>query len=782
MLYTRSILLSMLLLISCKLWAQQYTISGYVSDASSGEKLISASVYETDKLRGVTSNVYGFYSLTLPAGEYDIVYSYVGFKSIKKQINLTKDVELHVNMEQANEIAEVTIVADGINRKLTDSQISKEVLNMDAIERLPAFLGEADIMKALQFMPGVQSGSEASSGLYVRGGGPDQNLILLDGVPVYNANHLFGFFSVFNTDAIKNVSLYKGGFPSRFGGRLSSVVDIRMKEGDEKELHGGVQVGLISSKFYLEGPLKKDKTAFHFSARRTYADLLTRPLMPDDEIISYFFYDMNAKINHKFSDKSRIYLSAYTGRDKAIDEYKYTSSSDNSNYHSGYESELYWGNLTTALRWNYIFNNKLFANTTITYSDYRFNLNDWSEYSSSNDTGKYEEVVYFKYKSGIEDWSARIAFDWYPSPRHEIKFGTNYIYHTFRPGVETIHAQSTDVPEFRKTFGNDNTYAHELSTYLEDNVELGLRFKANVGVHVSAFNVEGEWYKSIEPRASMRYLLSDKLTIKAAYSKMQQYLHLLSNSTIGLPTDLWLPATKRIKPQLSHQYALGLVYNKLWELELSAEGFYKEMKNIIEYKEGASFFSSSVGWEDMVESGQGRVYGLELMAKKDLGKTTGWIAYTWSKNERQFDELNFAEWFPTRYDRRHDASIVLTHRLNDKVDFGATWVYGTGNAITLSTHRIDKLEDYVQTWDNTVPYFNHRNNYRMPAYHRLDFSVNFHKQKKRGVRTWNISVFNVYNRKNPFYLYVDGKDNGQKTLKQVSLFPVLPSVSYTFKF
>lgn len=772
----------LLLLISCQAFSQQkqYTISGYVSDGGSGEKLISATVYESSKMRGASSNVYGFYSLTLPAGQYEIVYSYVGFKTVVKQIELSRDMEIHISLEQANEVEEVVVLAEAINRKLTDSQISKEVLTMDAIERLPAFLGEADVMKTLQLMPGVQSGSEASSGLYVRGGGPDQNLILLDGVPVYNANHLFGFFSVFNTDAIKNVSLYKGGFPARFGGRLSSVVDIRMKEGNEKEFHGGVQVGLISSKFYVEGPLKKNKTAFHLSGRRTYVDLVTRPFMPDDEVVSYFFYDLNAKVNHKFSDRSRLYLSAYTGRDKASDEYE---SEFGYNYHDKYKSELYWGNLTTALRWNYIFSNKLFANTTLTYSDYRLNVKDWSEYQSEYDGNKYKETTDYKYKSGIEDWSSQIVFDWYPSPTHEIKFGTKYIYHTFKPGVETIRVKDTDEPEFNKTFGGDNTYAHELSAYIEDNVELTPRLKANLGVHVSAFNVENKWHKSLEPRASMRYLLSDNFTIKAAYSKMQQYLHLLSNSTIGLPTDLWLPATKRIKPQVSHQYAAGVVYGGLRKIELSAEGFYKEMKNIIDYKEGASFFGSSLGWEDMVESGQGRVYGIELMAKKEVKKTTGWIAYTWSKNERQFDKLNFGEWFPTRYDRRHDASIVLTHKLNDRIDFGATWVFGTGNAITLSSHEIDRLEnsdDYY--WNETIPYFEHRNNYRMPAYHRLDLGINFHKQKKHGMRTWNVSIYNVYNRKNAFYLYMDQDVNGQKKLKQVSLFPIVPSVSYTYKF
>lgn len=761
--------------------SKQYTLSGYITDAGSGEKLINANVYETGQLRGTVSNVYGFYSLTLPAGHYTITYSYVGFKPAIKKLDLTADVQLNVNLDYAEAIEEVTVTGGAVTHKQTDSQMSKEIITMDAIERLPAFMGEADVMKTLQLMPGVQSGSEASSGLYVRGGGPDQNLILLDGVPVYNASHLFGFFSVFNTDAVKNVSLYKGGFPARFGGRLSSVVDIRMKEGNEKEFHGGAQIGLLSSKFFVEGPLKKDKTAFHVSARRTYIDLLARPFMSDDETSGYFFYDTNLKVNHKFSEKSRVYLSAYLGRDKAYNKYDDAYSYDGYSYEDSYDSKLYWGNITTALRWNYIFSNKLFANTTLTYSDYRFVVSDDSEYIEN---GVIEDKSFYKYNSGIEDWSAKIEFDWYPTPRHEVKFGSGYIYHTFKPGVETIRTTGNDSP-INKQFGDGHTYAHEMNVFIEDNIELSGRLKANLGMHISAFNVEDTWYTSLEPRASMRYLLSDKVTLKAAYSKMQQYLHLLSNSTIGLPTDLWLPATKRIKPQVSHQYALGAVYGGLHNIDLSVEGFYKEMDNLIEYKEGASFFGSSRGWEEQVDVGQGLSYGLELMVKKDIGKTTGWVGYTWSKTDRQFDNINMGEWFPARYDRRHDASIVISHKLNDKIDIGGTWVFGTGNAITLSNYEIERLNTAKRDYwgsNKALPYFEHRNNYRMPNYHRLDFGINFHKKKKRGVRTWNISVYNVYNRKNPFFLYAGHNDNGNKVLKQISLFPILPSITYSYKF
>ncbi|MFV0554580.1 MAG: TonB-dependent receptor [Mangrovibacterium sp.] len=789
----KKLFLLLALLGTTSAWAQkQHTLSGYISDAANGEKLISATVYETAKLQGTNSNVYGFYSITLPEGNYEIVFSYIGFKTVVKQVELKSNLEINVAMEASEgEIEEITVTGQIIKRKFDNSQMSMENLSMKMVESMPVFFGEADIMKYLQLMPGVQSGSEGTSGLYVRGGSPDQNLIIIDGVPVYNASHLFGFFSVFNSDALKDVSLYKGGFPARFGGRLSSVVDVRMKEGNEKELHGGAQIGLIASKFYLEGPIVEDKTAFHISARRTYSDLITKPMsksMSDgDDEFGYYFYDVNAKINHKFSEDSRLYLSVYAGRDKAdieseyTDEYsdEHTSSSTTDNF----TSQLYWGNITTALRWNYVFNRKLFLNTTLTYSDYIFNTTQegYSSYTWDGETD-FEDYSY-TYKSGITDWSAKFAFDWYPVPQHDVKFGGDYIYHTFNPGVDVYSYTENDSEPFKADNSQDKVYADELRAYVEDNFELGYRLKANVGVHLSAFHVGDTWYSSLEPRFSMNYLLTDDLSFKLSYAKMQQYLHLLTNTTIGLPTDLWLPTTEKVKPQISHQYATGLVYGGFEKVELSAEAYYKEMENVIEYTEGASFFSVGAGWEDLVASGRGKAYGVELMAKKDIGKTTGWIAYTWAKTERQFDELNFGNWFPAKYDRRHDVSIVLTHKFSEKFDIGATWVYGTGNAMSLPTQYVGVHdEDDVRWGNNLVGHLDQRNNYRMPAYHRLDLGMNFNKKKERGVRTWNISVYNAYSRQNPYYLYLQQQNDGSYALQQISLFPIIPSVSYIFKF
>ncbi len=776
--------------ITCLLKAQseKYTISGFISDKSTGEKLINANIYDPVKFTGTVSNLYGFYSLTLPKGKHSITYSFVGYRSQTIDVDINENQLVNIQLQNKT-IDEVTVIGSEVNDKLLDVQMSKEIIPINMIKSIPSLMGEVDVMKSLQLLPGVQSGTEGTSGLYVRGGGNDQNLILLDGVSVYNANHLFGFFSVFNPNAIKSVSLYKGGFPARFGGRLSSVVDVRMKEGNEKEIHGGIQVGLISSNLFVEGPVKKDKTAFHFSARRTYIDALTRPFMKNmQDQVYYNFYDLNAKINHKFSDKDRLYVSAYLGRDNANINTQYENEAySTDNYYSPEtrttdKNKLFWGNSTISGRWNHIFNPKLFSNTTLIYSKYLFNVSerykDWEDSDLISD-------LYYRYKSGIQDVGSKLEFDWYPILQHQIKFGGQFIHHVFEPGVETYNGEDKDDYEVNKVYGNPETLANEMNLFVEDNWMLTSRLRANIGLHFSAFNVENTLYSSFEPRTSLRLIVSDKLSFKGSYAKMQQYLHLLSNSTIGLPTDLWLPSTKRIKPQISNQYALGGVYNFNKKYSFSSEVFYKEMDNLIEYKEGASFFGSSLGWEDKVEEGKGTAYGLELMARKDIGKTSGWIGYTWSKTNRQFDNLNIGKSFPARYDRRHDVSIVLTHMLNDKIDFGLTWVYCTGNAVTLPTHNvsINPGTSTYYLYDEFLPYQESRNNYRMPSYHRLDFGVNFHKKKEHGIRIWNISIYNLYNHFNPFYIYVEEPGyNVNQVLKQVSLFPILPSVSYKFEF
>jgi len=792
----KSLVFFSLLFFSFCTFAQTVTISGYVSDQATGERLINATVYIPSKTTGTITNSFGFYSISLPKERYSITSSFVGYQAKVVDVQLNKDTIIDFKLTSSTDIAEVTVLGQKGESKLTTTQMSKVDVQLDKVQSLPGFLGEADVIKTIQLLPGVQSGTEGTSGLYVRGGGPDQNLILLDDVPVYNAEHLFGFFSVFNPDAIKSVSFYKGGFPARFGGRLSSVLDIRMKDGDENNVHGNISVGLIASKINLEGPLIKGKTTFNFSARRTYADLIARPFLPkkDDykEIGGYYFDDLNMKITHKFSDRSRIYLSAYSGKDEAYyrSESKYGPADELLNEKTRFS--LGWGNITTALRWNYIFSNKLFANTTLTYSNYLFDVKE-NTTKKNLTTGEMGDEFGLSYRSGIEDIGMKMDFDYFPASKHRVKFGGNITDHTFKPGI--LAFKESDLKATSKidtAYGNPNIRALELSAYIEDNIEFSPRFSMNIGLHASGFNVDKTFYTSLQPRISARYLATDRLSFKAAYSKMTQNIHLLSSSTISLPTDLWLPTTKKVKPQNSHQFALGGVYQINNMFDFSMEGFYKSMYNLLEYKEGASFVGATTGWEDKVEMGKGWSYGLELLLEKKVGKTTGWLGYTWSKAERQFDNLNWGEKFYARYDRRHDISLVMTHRFSNKFDIGLTWVYGTGNAVTLPTQNVSTpYIPYVTGGfgNNEYEYYGQRNNYRMPAYHRMDVGFNFHKQKKHGIRTWNIGFYNAYSRQNPFFLYFEENSleesnatGKSRSLKQLSLFPIIPSISYSYKF
>lgn len=789
-----------LLLITQLLYAQTFTIRGFVSDQANGERLLNANVYEQKVNRGTVTNNFGFYSLTFPAGRYSIACSFVGYQSQLLTINLQRDTVIDFKLAVKADMAEIKVIGQKVESQLTSTQMSRMDVPMEKVQSLPAFLGEADVIKTIQLLPGVQSGSEGTSGLYVRGGGPDQNLILLDDVPVYNAEHLFGFFSVFNPDAIKSVSFYKGGFPARYGGRLSSVLDIRMKDGNDKELHGNFSIGLISSKLNLEGPLGKGKTTFNLSARRTYIDLLARPLInktsKGKDAGGYYFYDLNAKLTHKFSDRSRIYLSAYNGLDKA---YAHHNSKDTWNGETMQNKEdlgIGWGNITTALRWNYLFSNRLFANTTITYSRYLFDVNE-KTVNKNLTTGEYGDLFGLNYRSGIEDLALKMDFDYFPNPDHRIKYGGNIIDHTFRPGILAYHETQAKGNLDSKTdtaLGNPNIRAQEMYAYFEDNIDLTARLSVNVGLHSSAFFVDDTFYASLQPRVSARWLAFNHLSFKAAYSKMSQNIHLLSSSTISLPTDLWLPTTKKVKPQTSHQFALGTVYQVNPAIDFSIEGFYKSMNHLLEYKEGASFIGASTGWEDKVEMGKGWSYGAEVLLQKNTGKTTGWIGYTWSKAERQFDNLNWGRKFYARYDRRHDVSFVMTHTFSKKFDIGLTWVYGTGNAVTLPTQNINAApipfsSNSYLGYQNQYEYYGQRNNYRMPSYHRMDVGFNFHKQKKHGIRTWNISAYNAYGRQNPYFLYFESTTPSEaqatgksRKLNQLSLFPIIPSFSYSYKF
>ncbi|MFZ4725423.1 MAG: TonB-dependent receptor [Paludibacter sp.] len=812
--------------------AQNYTISGYITDVKSGESLISSSIYDSNSNKGNVSNAYGFYSLSLPKGNVELQYSYVGYVNQNRIFRLTKDTVINIRLNQSNELNEVTIYGKRKELGVQSSQMSAINVPISQIKTVPSLFGETDVIKALQLLPGVKSGTEGSAGMYVRGGGPDENLLMLDGIPIYNINHMFGFFSVFNADAIKNVTLYKGSFPARFGGRLSSVIDIRMKDGDDKKYHGNVTVGLISSKINIEGPIINEKTTFNFSARRTYADILAQPIIAlaakeagsPNTSAGYYFYDLNAKVSHKFSDKDRLYLSAYMGDDviyaKMQNSYQdYETGTQTSKLNVDWS----WGNIITALRWNHLISPKLFMNTTAAFTRYRFymGVGTDNETTVKSPPSKTTESISMGYKSGIEDYSAKVDFDWSPDPNHDVKFGANYTNHTFRPGVTIAKIKTTGTTMTQPmdtTIGDENVFANETMAYIEDNITLGSVVKANVGLHYSNFFVQNEFYQSLQPRLGLRVLMNDKLSLKAGYARMNQYIHLLSNSNISLPTDLWVPVTKRIAPMISQQYSAGVFYNLLNLVDLSVEGYYKSMDNLIEYKDGATFFGSSTSWEDKVSMGRGWAYGVEFLAQKSIGNTTGWVGYTWSKSERLFDrpgqELNNGIAFPAKYDRRHDLSIVVTHKFSERFDLSGTWVYSTGSCGTLALQNYGGTNvpqsnnyssyGYYTTGDSfgqittvsnpistSLPYVSSRNNFRYEPYHRLDVGMNFHKQLKHGRRTWNLSVYNAYNKLNPFittvtekYQYnpITGYGTSKKALTQISIFTAIPSVSYTYKF
>ncbi|MDR0612362.1 MAG: TonB-dependent receptor [Dysgonamonadaceae bacterium] len=771
--------------------AQNYTVSGYITDEKSSETLIGASVFESGLKKGAVSNSFGFYSLTLPRGATEIHYSYVGYAPELVRFNLSKDTVINVLLKENNVLQEVTVTASPLETGVKGTQMSAIHVPVAQLKAVPSLLGENDLIKTLQLLPGVQSGTEGFTGFYVRGGGPDENLFLLDGVPLYDINHLGGFFSVFNADAIKSVTLYKGGFPARFGSRLSSVLDVRMNDGNNRKLHGNIGVGLLSSKINLEGPLFSEKTTFNISARRTYYDILAQPILwyvrseADMEKVraGYYFYDLNAKISHKLSDRDRLFLSFYMG-----DDVIYTDVKDK--YEGTYtetdrmKMNWNWGNLLTVLRWNRVLNNKLFMNVTAHFTRYRFDLGVGNSSQSNNpDMNNYDANM--KYNSGIQDYSGKIEFDYAPNPNHDVKFGGNYINHTFHPSVFVVRAHEDNATPLDTVIGDKDVFAREVIAYAEDNFSIGRHFKTNIGLHYSAFSVQGKFYHSLQPRVSFRAMLQENLSLKAGYTVMSQYIHLLSNNRISLPTDLWVPVTKRIEPMKSHQAALGIFYNLKHIADLSVEGYYKTMDNIIEYKDGATFLNINTGWEDKVCTGRGWAYGVEFLAQKTVGKTTGWIGYTWAKSERQFDrpgqELNFGKIFPAKYDRRHSVSVVAMHRFSEKTDVAGTWVYNTGDCATLG------LQDYSGYSGEAISYIDQRNNYRKPAYHRLDLGINFHKKLKHGTRTWNISVYNTYNRNNPFLILPDEEysNNGspsKKVLKQISIFPVIPSVSYTYNF
>lgn len=773
---------------------RKFTISGYITDEVSGETLIGANIYNTESKDGTITNEYGFYSLTLPEGAVSLRYSYIGCESQEISITLQKNTEQNIQLNSNRQLSEVIVYGDKAETGVNATQMGALNIPLDVMKSTPALLGEADIMKTIQMMPGVQAGTEGSAGVYVRGGGADENLILLDGVPLYNVDHLYGFFSVFTPDAIKKVSLFKGSFPARFGGRLSSVIDVRTNDGDMHTYHGAIGIGLLSSKLQFEGPIRKDRTSFNISARRSYWDLVAKPFMNEDSKFGYYFYDLNVKVNHRFSDRSRMFISLYNGKDKMNTEFN----DESTDYATKDKGNLHWGNFLGAVKWNYQLTPKLFSNTTLAYTHYKFNVD--TKYYERSVSKNYENNYSSEYASGIKDLAFNIDLDYHPLPNHHMKFGGGYLKHRFEPEVQTSRIKYSENGAATDTtyssMSDSRIWAHEANVYAEDNLSIGNRFSTNFGFHLSLFNVSNKTYTSFQPRISTRYQLTDDIALKASYTKMSQYIHLLSSYTITMPTDLWVPATLQVKPMQAHQFSLGGYYTGFKGLELSAEVYYKDMRNVLEYKDGASFLGAAHNWEDKVEMGKGRAMGIEFMLQKKVGKTTGWLAYTLARSDRKFSEdgINNGKRFPYRYDRRHHLNAVVNHKFSDKVDIGASWEFYTGGTTTIAEERTVIIRpdgDNPSWWGTTseVNYIDNRNNYRMPSSHRLNVGINFNKKTKRGMRTWNVSVYNVYNAMNPTFMYRATKEgesgyNGEEKaiLKKVTILPLIPSVSYIYKF
>jgi len=773
--------------------AQSYTISGYVYDAESGESLISATIYLPDEDVGTVSNIYGFYSLTHDAGPKSLDFSYIGYETKRVELDLRQDTSFNIYLSSSVTLDEVQIVAEKDVDAPTNVQMSQVNVSVAQIKKTPMLLGETDVIKAMQLLPGVQSGSEGFNGLYVRGGSPDQNLVILDGVPVYNISHLFGIFSVFNADALKNVTLIKGGFPAQYGGRLSSVLDIRMKEGNLKKFEGEGSIGLISSKLTLQGPIISDKTSFLVSGRRTYADLIARPFIKRSNNESndfnfdptIYFYDFNAKLQHVINDDHRLFLSGYFGQDK----FNFVQSENDLESQAG----INWGNKIGALRWNWKLSDRLFANTTLTYSNYELDFFATVKETEENRTTEFST----KYISGIEDLAARLDFDFIPNPNNYIKFGGGVIRHSYDPGAIALNF-ITEETIIDTLLGTTEDLSTEFYTYIQDEITVG-KLKANLGLHFSGFDVDDAFYTSLQPRIGLRYLVNEDLSIKASYTQMAQYINLLTSESLSLPTDLWVPSTGRIKPQTSWQAAGGISATISENFNVTVEGFYKKMNNVVSYKEGASFLSSvNTDWQDKVTQGVGEAYGAEFLLQKKEGKLTGWVGYTLSWNTRQFEDINFGDQFPFRYDRRHDISVVLSYDLSDRISLSGNWVYGTGNAVTLPAYDVATgVSSFRGAGENVFNYFDsysgstEKNSFRMSNFHRMDIGISFKKKKKWGERTWVIGIYNAYAHNNPFFVSLDtdgsfDEETGQYTEKKIfkenAILPLIPSISYNFKF
>jgi outer membrane cobalamin receptor len=773
----KKLILMLLLVFPLVLSAQQkFTISGYLKDAKNGEDLIGATVGVQGGSTGTASNAYGFYSLTLPAGNHTLVYSYIGYAPQTRPISLNRNMTLNMDLAPgAATLQEVVVSSRRADAHVQQNKMSNEVLQIEAIKTMPAFMGEVDVMKTIQMLPGVQSGGEGTSGFYVRGGSVDQNLILLDEAPVYNASHLLGFFSVFNADAIKDVEIYKGGIPAEYGGRLSSLVDIRMKEGNNKSFGVSGGLGTIASRLTVEGPLKKDKSSFIVSGRRTYADMFMK-LSANKNLnqSALYFYDLNTKINYKLSDRDRLFISGYFGQD--VFKYKEMLRMD-------------WGNATATVRWNHLFTDKLFSNFTAIYSNFNYEIG-----TPGGNTA-------FSWKSNIEDVSLKADFSYFPGTRNTLKFGVSTIYHTFNPGVIAPRSEASSV----RPLLLDEKYALENALYISNEQEISPRLSLTYGLRYSFFQNMGgrvqnydadrqvtdtvdyartDIYKTqggLEPRLAARFVLNDRSSLKASYNRTLQYLHLASNATSTSPFDVYIPSGKYIQPQSANQVALGYFRNfRQNTLEASAEAYYKDMQHQIDFRDNADLLLNN-NMEADILTGTGKAYGLEFMLKKHSGRLSGWASYTLSHTERRILGINNDDAYPVRQDKPHNLALVASYKLSERLTLGANQVYTSGTVTTMPSGSF-------RNGNIIVPIYTQRNGYRLKDYHRLDLSLTLDNKKRpegKYASSWNFSVFNAYARKNVFSVMLDQTEDTPSRIesKEIAIIgSAIPAVTYNFKF
>jgi hypothetical protein len=741
---------------------EKFTLSGIITDEETGEALIGANIYVTTLEKGTSTNTYGFYSLTLPRTDsLGIIFSYIGYIPQIKKIYADKNLELEIEMKPSTSTLEEVTIQGQQDANVARPQMSVVNIPLEKIKELPVILGEIDVLKVIQLLPGVQSGNEGTTGIFVRGGNADQNLVLLDEATVYNPSHLFGLFSTFNSRALNNVTLIKGGFPAQYGGRLSSILDISMKEGNNRKFQGEGGIGLVTSQLTLEGPIKKEKASFIVSGRRTYIDLILTPFLEVGNSSDYHFYDINGKVNWKISSKDRLFFSFFTGKDDAL--YNETK---------GISYNIKFGNSAATLRWNHLFGQKLFLNTSLIYNTYE------------QDIATIQDNFFSQVVSGINDVNGKMEFQYFPSLNHEIRFGAHYTNHRFLSGgkseAQTSGNQTINVSNL------PSKYFSEYAFYVNDEFNIYRGFSANLGFRFPGFSDSDVNYFEWEPRATLKLQLGPTSSVKAAYTVMHQFLHLVPSSTASVPTDIWLPSSKRTKPQLSEQFAIGYFRNfNQNQFETSAELYYKTMDNQVLFREGNQLIESLEVDTGLVY-GKGESYGLEFFLRKNTGPLTGWLSYTLSKTDQKFDSLNFGRTFPFQYDRRHAVSLAIAYKINPRWTVSAVFEYATGKVKTLPVGRINSYYG-GSLYEGTFYVYEERNNARLKDYHRLDISAIYKRNRKifrkEYVAELVFGVYNIYSRQNPYFVYflVDPVTD-QPRAKQVSLLPILPSLSYNFKF